>query len=1039
MGLQNVIKYIRIAPTGKEGGPQLFKIFALYFLLSVLAYAGIAFLNYSLKWDMLDCYLPWRYFVGESIQNGIFPFWNPYQHLGYPIHADLRSVFYPEALVVGLLGGYKVYTLHFLFIANISLAGLGMYLLAGHFTNNVYARMMAGMVYLLSGFFVSHGQEMFGIIAATWIPYILYFFIRLQHYRQWDDLWKLAFFLFLQLTGGYQALSIMLLYLLLVIFLTEAMKQFLQRNWPGLKRLLIQNVSLALIVLVSVLVLIVTYWQVAPQIGRFGGTSLADAQFMPFSPRSLISLILPFASVKDTAFFDTDLSMNNAYVGLLMLMFYLLAWFRKKSRLENIFWLFGLVFLFAAFGRYTPVREWLYDYAPLMNLFRMTAFFRYFAIISIILLGASEVGKMIEYPVRYFRKLSIVIALFAIVIAAFVLHARQFVDFETFNPGNFIFDLIHTLETSTRYEHMILHGLIQLLFLTLLIAGLLFVKKKGKGLVALLLIFTALEMTVAVRLNFPVTIGSHPKPAVIQQSLNKMPEGFPLPDLKVPLASNRDTKPALYPLWRNTNIYTKTVSADGFNSFRLDAFETFRSNHPMLFEASLKNPVMFLSDKAKPLSKLNDSLIEPKVIWVHDSIYATIKARTGNRQAGDTIVLKKFDPTHILCEVKITEAQVLTLMQTSYPGWQVYLNGNPVPHFTTNTLFISCLVPAGSNMVEFRYSNKPVMAGFLISYLVFGLIIFIIVYRSFKHSKGSKKAWWITGVLFSALIIVLIILITRIKTSDQKRLKAYKAIEKNLSLPGLITKPALLVLNVDSPDLMKQLIEPESNHTLYHRFSRKIDLVDFEKSLSRLVSDNDFNQLIFATYNLPYELEVEEIIRKYFPNLAGSKTESKAQVKLFNKQASRTPLFQTLNDLERHYPVWTGELLSRDSTFSFSGNFSWRLDGGNPGSPALVAAFVDLGVAGDIRIVASAKAWLTPDSDAALYVVVERDGKSIWQRTVRCSEMAERHETWTTIMLAAEPDFRPLPEDKLKVFFWIEGEKALWLDDFGVEIYKGSE
>jgi hypothetical protein len=40
---------------------------------------------------------------------------------------------------------------------------------------------------MLSGFFVSHGQEMFGIIAATWIPYILYFFIRLQQDMKWDD------------------------------------------------------------------------------------------------------------------------------------------------------------------------------------------------------------------------------------------------------------------------------------------------------------------------------------------------------------------------------------------------------------------------------------------------------------------------------------------------------------------------------------------------------------------------------------------------------------------------------------------------------------------------------------------------------------------------------------------------------------------------------------------------------------------------------------------------------------------------------------
>jgi hypothetical protein len=152
MNLRNHFRPDQIKEASAKYRFPLLRIYLLYLILSVVAYAGIAFLQYSLKWDMLDCYLPWRFFVGESIQNGVFPLWNPYQHLGYPIHADLRSVFYPEAFIIGLFGGYSVYTLHFLFVAYISLASLGMYLLAGHFTRNIYARFMAGMVYLLSGF-----------------------------------------------------------------------------------------------------------------------------------------------------------------------------------------------------------------------------------------------------------------------------------------------------------------------------------------------------------------------------------------------------------------------------------------------------------------------------------------------------------------------------------------------------------------------------------------------------------------------------------------------------------------------------------------------------------------------------------------------------------------------------------------------------------------------------------------------------------------------------------------------------------------------
>ena len=1017
----------------------LLRIYLLYLMLSIIAYAGIAFLQYSLKWDMLDCYLPWRYFVGESIQNGVFPLWNPYQHLGYPIHADLRSVFYPEAFIIGLFGGYSVYTLHFLFIAYISLAGLGMYLLAGHFISNIYARFMAGMVYLLSGFFVSHGQEMFGIIAATWIPYILYFFIRLLNHKHWGDLWKLSFFLFLQLSGGYQALSIMLFYLLLILFLAEAIKNLYYKHWNQFKRLLLQQVSLAVIVMISVSVLIITFWQVSPHIGRFGGTSLAEAHFMPFSPRSLVSLILPFASVKDTAFFNTDLSMNNAYAGLAMLMFYLLAWFRKKSKIENIFWLFGMVCLFAAFGRYTPIREWLYEYLPLMNMFRMSAFFRYFAVISIILMGVAELGRFFEASAKYYWKLFLLIALLATLIAAFSIHAWRFIDFETFRFADFIFDLNQTLETSTRHEHVLVHGIIQLVFLALLISGLLLVKRKGKGLIALLLIFTALEMTVAVRMNFPVTIGSEPRPKVLQQSLKQMPEGFPLPDLTVTINANQDIKPGLSPLWRNTNIYTKTVSADGFNSFRLDAFESVQRDFPVLFKASLKNPVLFLSDKILPLSMLNDSLVAPKVVWVRDSIYEIIQARTGSRQAGDTIVVKKFDPNHIICEVKITDSQVLTLMQADYPGWKVYVNGDPAPYFKSNQLFISCLLPEGSHLVEFRYSNSPVMAGLFVSYLMFALIVFIIVFREIKHVKGRRRAWWLTCMIAAAVGLLTLILILRIKTSDQRRQQEYLKIAEQISALNSDWQSTLLVMNIDSPDLMSSLMTRDDQHILYHRFSRKTDIANFEKSLESLVKNTKYEKLIFTSYNLPHGLEVEEIIRKEFPNPAESYSEKKVLIKVYDKLRARNTLFQTLNDLEQQYPLWSGALSQRDSTTSYSGNYSWRMDESQPGSPAFIASFAETGIESAVRIVASAMVNLTAGADAALYMVLERDGNNIWQKTLRCTAMIEEPDEWAKLILAAEPGFQQLPTDKLKVFFWINGTRTLWIDDFSVKVYQAGE
>jgi len=340
--------------------PGVFHIYSAYIALAVLAYWQVAFLQNSFKWDMLGCYLPWRYHVGECLQNGVFPLWNPFTHGGYPIHADLRSVWYPETFIIGLTTGYSYLTLHLLFILHLSLSGLGMYLLSKHFTDDKRAGFIAGGAYLMSGFFVGHGQEMFGIIAATWIPFVLYYFIRLQKEREFPDAVRTAVFAFLLVTGGYQAMWAILLYLLIALFVTY----FIRYLHAGMKKeawqLLKLNGILLIITAMSLAVIAVTFIQVSPEVGRLSGVSIEDAWFMPFSPRSAISFLLPFATVKDIGWYDTDISMNNAYTGLIILIFFVAAAFSKKKFLLNVFLVSGLLALLASFGKYTPVRGILF-------------------------------------------------------------------------------------------------------------------------------------------------------------------------------------------------------------------------------------------------------------------------------------------------------------------------------------------------------------------------------------------------------------------------------------------------------------------------------------------------------------------------------------------------------------------------------------------------------------------------------------------------------------------------------------------------------
>ncbi|MFN5911107.1 MAG: hypothetical protein ACK45H_07225, partial [Bacteroidota bacterium] len=70
--------------------------YLLFLLIAVMAFWQLVFFQHPPAYDMVDCFYPWRFHAGECLRNGYFPFWNPYQDLGYPHFADPSSgVWYP--------------------------------------------------------------------------------------------------------------------------------------------------------------------------------------------------------------------------------------------------------------------------------------------------------------------------------------------------------------------------------------------------------------------------------------------------------------------------------------------------------------------------------------------------------------------------------------------------------------------------------------------------------------------------------------------------------------------------------------------------------------------------------------------------------------------------------------------------------------------------------------------------------------------------------------------------------------------------------
>ena len=713
--------------------------YLLFLALSIIAYWQIALLQYSLQWDMLDCFLPWRYFAGECIQNGQLPLWNPYQHLGYPVYADLRSAWYPEYFILGLTTGYSNITIHFLYIFYISIAGLGMYKLSQDFNLNRSISLITGSAYLLAGFFICHGQDLGFIISASFIPFVFHYYLSLIRKPNLQSLFKAALFILLLIFGGYPAFTLFTIYFLIAIFLTKLISEKIYIDKAAFKRLIISNLSLIVIIIAGSAVLIISYLQIGPWVGRISGLTYEKAALNPFSPQSLLSWILPFGMVKNTSYFATDISMNNAYWGVIMMIFFVLFIFRKKTTLMWLFLFTGVFSLLASFGNYFPLHRFLFNYIPGMNVFRMPSFFSYFTILTFIILSGTGIQSYLNNPDKHRKRLlyitiSALLMYLVIVIFSFIYKNSD----QITEPNNFR-ELIRSLDL---HQHFIIQSLIQII---ILVAFILFIYKKirvekSSGYI---LGFVILEMIISVQLNMHFTGVSEANPLQVRQFLQTKPSGFPLPPDE-PVCTFTERASQSSPLWRNVNIFSKKPGFDGFNSFVLDNLNYLYDSLPQLKEEILKNKLIYFSDKLLPVSDIklySDSGMQSNYLFVTDSVFNKFKDHHFKTSTDDNISLKEFSPHNVKISYQSERDQIITILQSDFTGWKSFIDDKPVNHITSNILFKSVVAPAGKHDLIFKYDNKPVKAGFYLSYfIIISLLagLLIIYYRRLKIKNQSR-------------------------------------------------------------------------------------------------------------------------------------------------------------------------------------------------------------------------------------------------------------------------------------------------------------
>jgi len=366
----------------------------LIFLVALLGYFP-SFLFVPIL-DFINQFFPQRYFIIDSLHNGIFPFWNPYQSMGLPIHCDPQSnVFYLPLWLFTFFGSYSPFCWGIELIAHAFIGGLGFYIFSLRFTKISKVAFVAGVSYMLSGFFVGNAQHFSWIIAATWLPWCLHFFINFCEKPSLRNAIFFAFVCSLFFNGSYSAFIIVSGYLFLLLFIYMMIKHFTYKQYKTIRRIFIFGlISIVCFAALSAPALM-SYFEAFKICTRGAGVDYWTEVDFYMSLRALVSLIHPYFYFSNLRWINVDFSMGNVYVGTFTAICFLVGIaLRKSSKLIWVFFGFGIFCLLMALGKNTPLHKLGFDYIPLFNLIRIPAMFRLYFIIGILLVAISGIEKL---------------------------------------------------------------------------------------------------------------------------------------------------------------------------------------------------------------------------------------------------------------------------------------------------------------------------------------------------------------------------------------------------------------------------------------------------------------------------------------------------------------------------------------------------------------------------------------------------------------------------------------------------------------------
>lgn len=658
----------------------------------------------AMAYDMADYFLPYRYFIGECLQQHQFPWWNPYSGMGVPMAADPQSgVFYPITWLTGCFVGYDFLTINVEYLLHIVIAGFGMYGLLRGLKYPVMICLWLAWSYQCCGFFVNNAQHYSWIISAAWLPFIFHSYRKTFLSGSYIDAVKTALSLFLFTTGGYPAFLIILLYLLGGHYCFVLAGNIIRQDRKMVLSMLKWNSVMLLTYLIIAAPYIFSFLQGVPLMTRGEALVKEHTAFRAFTPQSTITFFLPAVPMGQNRDFNTDTSMTNVYIGLWTLLFLVIGVMRIIKTNRWVIVVITLLFFLIAVGDALPVWPLLFDMVPFFDHIRFPAAFRLFAIVGCLVMAAE--GMMAEQSRR--SKTPQVVLLSLLLIVMLLCTVAAFYNHKFFIPAVFsTAGLLKFFGESSTANNIVLQSILQFIPLTALLI-LIYSKQKWQSQQWYILVTMVLlsDLFIASRISFTTIMSSAFPANTLNEKLAQAPEGLPVWDAMTTVATTNIGDGSYAPSYFNNNLFRKQFARDAYSPFVLKLKSDL--DHSPQSYSLMDHPVIYLTNQVQltPLHPADSLQLSNRFSALTDElVLQQIPPATKDSLLYD-MQLSSFANNQLLVRVHSNRQALLILQQTYYPGWKVTVNDKAAGLLISNFCMMSVLLPAGDHTVEFVFDT----------------------------------------------------------------------------------------------------------------------------------------------------------------------------------------------------------------------------------------------------------------------------------------------------------------------------------------------